>query len=100
MISGCGLKSPLTKYGASSHRMGKRAMSAAHAQRHSVGVPVRKIPSILRTLTGVKITQSAVTQDALRCVRRRSSSGSFPLTLFHRLRNPLINYENICFGQF
>ena len=41
-------------------------MSAAHVLHHSVGVPVRKIPSILRTLTGVRITQSAITQDALR----------------------------------
>ena len=54
------------QYGASSHRMGRRVMSAAHVLHHSVGVPVRKIPSILRTLTGVKITQSAITQDALR----------------------------------
>ena len=46
--------------------MGKRVMSAAHVLRHSAGVPVRKIPSILRTLTGVKISQSAITQDALR----------------------------------
>ena len=46
--------------------MGKRVMSAAHILHHGVGVPVRKIPSILRTLTGVKITQSAITQDALR----------------------------------
>ena len=35
------------QYGASSHRMGKRVMSAAHVLHHSVGVPVRKIPSIL-----------------------------------------------------
>ncbi len=54
------------QYGASAHRMGKRVMSAAHILHHSAGVPVRKIPSILRTLTGVKITQSAITQDALR----------------------------------
>ena len=54
------------QHGASSHRMGRRVMSAAHVLHHSVGVPVRKIPSILRTLTGVKISQSAITQDALR----------------------------------
>ena len=54
------------QYGASAHRMGRRVMSAAHVLHHSAGVPVRKIPSILRTLTGVKITQSAITQDALR----------------------------------
>ena len=61
------------QYGASAHRMGKRVMSAAHVLHHSAGVPVRKIPSILRTLTGVKITQSAITQDALRGSVRSSS---------------------------
>ena len=61
------------QYGASSHRMGRRVMSAAHVLHHGAGVPVRKIPSILRkipsilrTLTGVRISQSAITQDALR----------------------------------
>ena len=54
------------QYGASAHRVGTRVMAAAHVLRHGAGVPVRKIPSILRTLTGVKISQSAITQDALR----------------------------------
>ena len=54
------------QYGARAHRVGTRVMAAAHVLRHGAGVPVRKIPSILRTLTGVKISQSAITQDALR----------------------------------
>ena len=41
-------------------------MAAAHVLHHGAGVPVRKIPSILRTLSGVRISQSAITQDALR----------------------------------
>ncbi len=49
--------------------MGKRVMAAAHILHHGAGVPVRKIPSILRTLSGVRISQSAITQDALRRVR-------------------------------
>jgi transposase len=31
-----------------------------------MGVPVRKLPVILRELTGIKVTQSALTQDALK----------------------------------
>ena len=54
------------QYGASAHRVGRRVMAVAHILHHGVGVPVRKIPSILRTLSGVKISQSAITQDALR----------------------------------
>jgi hypothetical protein len=31
-----------------------------------MGVPVRKAPAIIRELTGIRITQSALTQDALK----------------------------------
>ena len=31
-----------------------------------MGVPVRKLPAILREFTGIEVTQSALTQDALR----------------------------------
>lgn len=41
-------------------------MAAAHALHYGMGVPVRKVPSILKELTGVCLTQSAITQDALR----------------------------------
>ena len=44
-------------------------MAPAHVLHHGAGVPVRKVPSILRTLSGVKISQSAITQDALRRAR-------------------------------
>jgi hypothetical protein len=33
---------------------------------YGMGVPVRKLPAILRELTGIAVTQSALTQDALR----------------------------------
>ncbi len=41
-------------------------MAAAHTLHYGVGIPVRKVPLVLRELTGVSVTQSAVTQDALR----------------------------------
>jgi hypothetical protein len=31
-----------------------------------VGIPVRKVPQVLKELTGVSVTQGALTQDALR----------------------------------
>ena len=68
------------QYGASAHRVGKRVMAPAHVLHHGAGVPVRKIPSILRTLSGVKISRSAITQDALR--RARGEVGD----AYHRLR--------------
>ncbi len=52
--------------GATAHRVGPGVMGAAHALHYGMGIPVRKIPRVLEELTGVRITQSALTQDALR----------------------------------
>lgn len=56
------------QYGATAHRMGPRVLAAAHATHYGLGVPVRKVPAILELYTGVHLTQSAITQDALRRV--------------------------------
>ena len=52
--------------GATAHRMGPRVMAAAHATHYGLGVPVRKVPAVLHLYTGVRLTQSALTQDAVR----------------------------------
>ena len=54
------------QYGATAHRMGPRVMAAAHATHYGLGVPVRKVPALLQLYTGARLTQSAITQDALR----------------------------------
>ena len=54
------------QYGATAHRVGPRVKAAAHAMHYGMGVPVRKVPAIVREFTGVEITQSALTQDALK----------------------------------
>ena len=54
------------QYGATAHRMGSRVMAAAHATHYGLGVPVRKVPAVLQLYTGVRLTQSAITQDASR----------------------------------
>ena len=54
------------QYGATAHRVGPRLMAAAHMLHYGLGVPARKVPAVLRTLTGVALTQGALTQDALR----------------------------------
>jgi hypothetical protein len=46
-------------------------MAAAHALHYQVGIPVRKVPLVLNTLTGLVLTQGAITQDALRRSRGR-----------------------------
>jgi transposase len=54
------------QYGATGHRVGPRVMAMAHALHYGHGVPVRRVPEIVRELTGVRVTQSAITQDALK----------------------------------
>src|SRR5713226_3295627 len=54
------------QYGATAHRVGPRVKAAAHAVHYGMGVPVRKVPLLLREFTGVEVTQSALTQDALK----------------------------------
>jgi transposase len=54
------------QYGATAHRVGDRTMAAAHALHYGVGIPVRKVPAVLEALNGITLTQSAITQDAMR----------------------------------
>jgi transposase len=54
------------QYGATAHRVGERVMASAHVLHYGIGVPLRKVPAVLRELTGVQVTQSALTQDARR----------------------------------
>jgi len=52
--------------GATAHRVGPRIKALAHVLHYGHGVPVRKTPAILEQLTGVRLTQGAITQDAIR----------------------------------
>jgi transposase len=52
--------------GATAHRLGPRVMAAAHTLHYGLGLPVRKVPAVLAVLTGVRLTQGALTRDALR----------------------------------
>ena len=52
--------------GATAHRIGPRVKALAHVLHYLHGVPVRKTPAIIEDLTGVRLTQGAITQDALK----------------------------------
>lgn len=60
------------QYGATAHRLGPRLRAAAHVLHYRCSVPVRRVPMVLRELHGVKVTQSAITQDALRTAAKGS----------------------------
>jgi transposase len=52
--------------GATAHRLGPRVKALAHTLHYLHGVPVRKAPAILEDLTGIRLTQGAITQDAMK----------------------------------
>lgn len=52
--------------GATAHRVGPEAMATAHELHYGMGIPVRKVPGVMQTLTGLAVTASAITQDALK----------------------------------
>jgi transposase len=52
--------------GATAHRLGPEAMAAAHDLHYGMGIPVRKVPGVLMALTGVEVTASAITQNAMK----------------------------------
>jgi transposase len=54
----------LGQHGATAHRVGPRVKALAHILHYVHGVPVRKTAQIVEQLTGVRLTQSAITQDA------------------------------------
>ena len=54
------------QYGATAHRVGPRVKALAHIIHYMHGVTVRKTPAILQALTGIRITQGAITQDAMK----------------------------------
>lgn len=57
------------QHGATAHRVGERAMAAAHTLHFGCGVPVCKVPRILQEICGIKISASAITQDGQRRFR-------------------------------
>jgi hypothetical protein len=45
--------------GATAHRVGPRAQAAAHLLHYGDGIPQRKGPHVLKSLTGLPLTQGA-----------------------------------------
>jgi len=54
------------QYGATAHRLGLRVLATAHWLHYGLGVPQRKVPAVLQELRGLRVTQSALCQAALR----------------------------------
>lgn len=54
------------QWGATAHRLGPRAQAAAQLLHYEEGLPQRKVPRVLARLTGLAVTQGALTHAAQR----------------------------------
>lgn len=54
------------QYGATAHRVGPRVKALGHLARIDFGVTQRKTPGLLKEVSGIELTQSALNQDALK----------------------------------
>jgi transposase len=52
--------------GSTAHRLGPRALALAHSLQYEMGVTVRKVPTVLALTVGLRVTQGALTQSALK----------------------------------
>ncbi len=71
---------PRDQWGATAHRIGARLRALCHYLHYALGLPQRKLPRLLWQLFGVRLTQSAVSQDAKRQSQRTVGA------CYHRLR--------------
>ena len=54
------------QHGATAHRLGKRFIASGLALQYGFGITARKVPAVLEMLTNTRVTQSALTQQALK----------------------------------
>ena len=81
------------QHGASAHRLGERVKAAAHVLHYGVGIPVRRVPDVLEALTGVRVSQGAISRDATR--RTAGAVGAAYRTLRRSVRaSPFVHTDD------
>ncbi|MCW5978940.1 MAG: IS66 family transposase [Bryobacteraceae bacterium] len=80
------------QHGATAHRLGPGVRAMAHALHYGHGVPVRRLPAILREMTGIALTSSAITQDALK--QLSGAVGQAYQRLRKQVRNAAVVYTD------
>lgn len=72
---------PHDQTGSTAHRLGPRVKALALGLHYGIGVPMRRVPRIVQAMTGIRLTQSAITQ----CALKEASQGTAK-TLYEDLR--------------
>ena len=75
------------QFGATAHRLGPRVKAMAHTLHYGLGIPVRKLPQVIWELAGIRVTASALTQDALKQASAEGPVGQQYQVLRDRMRN-------------
>ena len=63
------------QYGASAHRLGPGVISQALTLHYHQGLPLRKVPGVIKEAFGIELTQSALTQAALKLAEEQGAVG-------------------------
>lgn len=63
------------QHGATAHRVGPNVRSQALAMHYHSGLPLRKVPAAIGSLTGIGLTQGALTQQAGKLCREQGPVG-------------------------
>jgi hypothetical protein len=77
--------------GANAHQLGLEIKAQALALHYYQGVPMRKVPAILEQSTGIKITQSAINQLAIRL----TAPGAVMDAVYTQLREELVESPSV-----
>jgi hypothetical protein len=75
------------QHGAAAHRMGERIMGMAHTLHYGDGIPWRT-PGVQLKLTGIKLTQGLLAQDAARRGSAAGKVGQASQSIRENVRHP------------
>lgn len=81
---------PKDQHGATAHRLGPRLLAFCHFVHYGLGLPQRKVPRLLKALFGLTLTQSALSQDAL-----KHSRG--PLGAYYQHLKEQLPHSPVCY---
>jgi len=81
--------------GANAHQAGPNVLATALALHYQSGVPMRKVPGIVQQHTGIRLTQSALTQSAARLSRSGAIFDAHYAALREDIRqSPVVNTDD------
>ncbi len=83
------------QFGATAHRVGTNVLAQALSLHYHSGLPLRKVPEVMEMITGIDVTQSALTQRAKKLCQEHGALGKVYRELRGEVRrSPVINTDD------